>query len=509
MNLSELNLDVNTYTDERLRKSFALNENYTKEDVVVATSKLSNAVSETLTQDDEIKFNEFIRAAEDRLLKNKLVEKNNLGDQFSYLETSELLPTDRQLTLLPGQQKDSVSQQIISNQKNTNTLSQSQSLPVPENQQGNTNDDLATTEQEIVIPLPEPPSLPQGITPYKPETIVTRIVSIDSQYRQNIATLTPDGRVGKEGAPDSNSLNFNTNFTVDLPEALTNVVSIKLYSVQIPTTWYTFDHHLGNTSYKYGDVLKSIPVGNYDINGLRDALISSGPLTAATSVALESNVISLTGSSADDIIKSYTSDMSNSFINQNLFWNLGFRKTIDKNGDISFNADSKGDVPADVYGPRYFVLNLDDYNQNSQSKGLLSVTDQYNPINAIQSKRTDGKSETTLTKAQLYSQSSKLGYDDLSGNNLVASTRYNNLRNNAGSKSNNAFALIPLRDVVSLRAKGEPLVEFGRILEENVRTYSGPVDIERLKIQLLDDKGNLVNLHDNDWSFSLVVEQLV
>ena len=76
MNLSELNLDVNTYTDERLRKSFALNENYTKEDVVVATSKLSNAVSETLTQDDEIKFNEFIRAAEDRLLKNKLVEKN-------------------------------------------------------------------------------------------------------------------------------------------------------------------------------------------------------------------------------------------------------------------------------------------------------------------------------------------------------------------------------------------------------------------------------------------------
>jgi len=506
MNLSELNLDVNTYTDERLRKSFALNENYTKEDVVVATSKLSNAVNETLTQDDEIKFNEFIRAAEDRLLKNKLVEKNNLGDQFSYLETSELLPTDRQLTLLPGQQKDSVSQQIISNQKNTNTLSQSQSLPVAENQQENTNDDLATTEQEIVIPLPEPPSLPQGITPYKPETVVTRIVSIDSQYRQNIATLTPDGRVGKEGAPDSNSLNFNTNFTVDLPEALTNVVSIKLYSVQIPTTWYTFDHHLGNTSYKYGDDLSFIDVGNYDISGVCDALNESG--LTGTTFAEQSNVISL-GGDVGHYINSYTSDMSNSFINQNLFWNLGFRKTIGDNDDISFNAASTGDVPADVYGPRYFVLNLDDYNQNSQSKGLLSVTDQYNPINAIQSKRTDGKSETRLTKAQLYSQSSKLGHDELKDNKLVASTRYNNLRNNAGSKSNNAFALIPLRDVISLRAKGEPLVEFGRILEENVRTYSGPVDIERLKIQLLDDKGNLVNLHDNDWSFSLVVEQLV
>jgi|TARA_B110001450_G_scaffold256988_1_gene290011 hypothetical protein len=505
MNLSDLNLDVNSYTDERLRKSFALNENYTKEDVVVATSKLSNAVSETLTQDDEIKFNEFIRAAEDRLLKNKLVEKNNLGDQFSYLETSELLPTDRQLTLLPGQQKDSVSQQIISNQKNTNTLSQS--LPVSKNQQGKTNDELATTEQEFVIPLPEPPSLPQGITPYKPETVVTRIVSIDSQYRQNIATLTPDGRVGTDGAPDSNSLNFNTNFTVDLPEALTNVVSIKLYSVQIPTTWYTFDHHLGNTSYKHNtDTLSFIDVGNYDISGVCDALNSSGLI--GTTFAPQSNIITLGGVEAN-YINSYTSDMSNSFINQNLFWNLGFRKKINEDGDISFNAASSGDVPADVYGPRYFVLNLDDYNQNSQSKGLLSVTDQYNPINAIQSKRTDGKSETRLTKAQLYSQTSKLGYDDLSGNNLVASNRYNNLRNNAGSRSNNAFALIPLRDVISLRAKNEPLVEFGRILEENVRTYSGPVDIERLKIQLLDDKGNLVNLHDNDWCFSLVVEQLV
>ena len=507
MNLSELNLDVNTYTDERLRKSFALNENYTKEDVVIATSKLSNAVSETLTQDDEIKFNEFIRAAEDRLLKNKLVEKNNLGDQFSYLETSELLPSDRQLTLLPGQQKDSVSQQIISNQKNTNTLSQSQSLPVAENQQGNTNDDLATTEQEIVIPLPEPPSLPQGITPYKPETIVTRIVSIDSQYRQNIATLTPDGRVGKEGAPDSNSLNFNTNFTVDLPEALTNVVSIKLYSVQIPTTWYTFDHHLGNTSYKYNDKLKSIPVGNYDINTLSDALKHSSGLTDA-SAAPQSNIITV-GGNVGDYINSYTSDMSNSFINQNLFWNLGFRKTIDENGDISFNANSKGDVPADVYGPRYFVLNLDDYNQNSQSKGLLSVTDQYNPINAIQSKRADGKNETKLTKAQLYSHTAQLGYDDLSGNKLVPSKRYNNVRNNGGSRSNNAFALIPLKDVISLRGKQEPIIEFGASLQENIRKYSGPVDIERLKIELLDDKGNLVNLHDNDWSFSLIVEQLI
>jgi len=501
MNLSELNLDVNTYTDERLRKSFALNENYTKEDVVAATSKLSSAISETLSQDDEIKFNEFIRSAEERLLKNKMVEKNELSNQFSYLETSELLPTDRQLTLLPGQQKDNVSQQIIANQQNTNkNMSLAIHSQPDEASNEYKNELLATTEEEIIIPLPEPPSLPQGITPYKPETIVTRIVSIDSQYRQNIATLTPDGRSGKDGEPDSNSLNFNTNFTIDLPEALTNVVSIKLYSVQIPTTWYTFDTHLGNTVYTYNSVLSNIDPGNYDISGICDALdFAAHPVTY-------NNKIKLAGSG---FINSYTSDMSYSFINQNLFWYLGFRRKVNSDGVISFNAADEGDVPVDIYGPRYFILNLDDYNQNSQSKGLLSVTDQYNPINAIQSKRADGKNETKLTKAQLYSQTAQLGYDDLSGNKLVPSKRYNNVRNNGGSRSNNAFALIPLKDVISLRSKQEPIIELGASLQENIRKYSGPVDIERLKIELLDDKGNLVNLHDNDWSFSLIVEQLI
>ena len=52
-----------------------------------------------------------------------------------------------------------------------------------------------------------------------------------------------------------------------------------------------------------------------------------------------------------------------------------------------------------------------------------------------------------------------------------------------------------------------PLIE--DVTDVNVpRVYSGPVKIDKLRIRLLDDKGNLVNLHDNDWSFTLIVEQL-
>ena len=43
---------------------------------------------------------------------------------------------------------------------------------------------------------------------------------------------------------------------------------------------------------------------------------------------------------------------------------------------------------------------------------------------------------------------------------------------------------------------------------EYSRNYFGPVTLDRLGIKLLDDKGNLVNLHGRSWSFTLAVKQL-
>jgi hypothetical protein len=102
-----------------------------------------------------------------------------------------------------------------------------------------------------------------------------------------------------------------------------------------------------------------------------------------------------------------------------------------------------------------------------------------------------------LTKAQLYTQ------DALTKNNNGDS----NLSNNRiyGPASKDLLGMIPLVGITKLRP--EPLIE--DFTDINVpRTYSGPVKIDKLRIRLLDDKGNLVNLHDNDWSFTLIVEQL-
>ena len=56
---------------------------------------------------------------------------------------------------------------------------------------------------------------------------IKRVVSIDSQYR-----------------PDKNT--FSTSFVVNLSEPLKDVVSLKLYSVQIPNTWYTIGKSFGS-----------------------------------------------------------------------------------------------------------------------------------------------------------------------------------------------------------------------------------------------------------------------
>ena len=49
---------------------------------------------------------------------------------------------------------------------------------------------------------------------------------------------------------------------------------------------------------------------------------------------------------------------------------------------------------------------------------------------------------------------------------------------------------------------------YGPDLQANERVYFGPVDIERVRVRLIDDKGNTVNLNGVDWSFTLSIEQL-
>jgi hypothetical protein len=117
-----------------------------------------------------------------------------------------------------------------------------------------------TTQSLISQPLTTQP--PQPLTT-KPLTTVTssyskgllnpllketikRVVCVDSQFRDLV--IYPN----------------STNFTFNLSDTLIDVVSLKLYSVQIPYTWYTISNEFGSNFFIFKGNVEGIDNGNFD-----------------------------------------------------------------------------------------------------------------------------------------------------------------------------------------------------------------------------------------------------
>jgi len=85
---------------------------------------------------------------------------------------------------------------------------------------------------------------PDKLNPTLNQTI-KRIISIDSQYRDDKTTLS-------------------TEFTFNLSEPLRDVVSLKLYSIQVPRTWYTVSTNYGSNFFFLKGNAPGINDGNFD-----------------------------------------------------------------------------------------------------------------------------------------------------------------------------------------------------------------------------------------------------
>lgn len=353
--------------------------------------------------------------------------------------------------------------------------------------------------------------------------IATHIVNIDSQYRTNILPYSDN--------PLSNS--YNTNFTFNLTNPISKAINLTLYSYQLPTTWYAFNSRSGNTFFMYNGIIINIPDGNYTPATLVAKINSIAATNIATSGLVvtydtEANRISFTNndllSDAVTIIFFIQANVVNynncgSFvlsqfqslgINATLGWALGFRIQPDSTtGDVSIQlnpgATIAANVQPDTYGPKYFILSLEDYSDQRLTSGLynitntknistISVTDFYKTTH-VECKFREG----SFTQAEIYTKNAVLA-SSTANNNVYG---FNNKL--TGPNSGSAFALIPLQDITNTRPA--PYVKFGGDLVMNKRHYASPTILQRFTVRLTDDKGNLVNLYDNDWSVSFIVEE--
>ena len=410
--------------------------------------------------------------------------------------------------------------------------------------------------------------------------ITSRFINLDSQYRQ-----------ASGGTTDT----FSTDYTLDLSDPLTNVLSLRLYSVQIPFTWYVIDDQYGNTCFwvtNLGNTFKIfIDPGNYTSATLCDALNKAfttaanfmppndiygqafiagvSPIVSYNSVngKITINLFGSTDPASNPIVSivqnSNTFDGStdayftffdfsgrlnclsdsacavqNMSFNGTLGWIMGFRLPIVP----VFSGGNTAIAVLDLYGPKYFILVLDDYNQNHINNGLITITElstklampsyyntsqpyicsssssNINPLLSINNignlssqdfyanqDKFDvsyGKTQTilpsaprTLTQAQIYTI-----------NEIMKNREKNTSYRGKAPTSSDTFALIPIKRA-GLNT-GDMYVDFSGSIQDNKRIYFGPVDIDRMRIRLLDDRGFTVDLHGVDWCITLISENL-
>jgi hypothetical protein len=382
---------------------------------------------------------------------------------------------------------------------------------------------------------------------------VTRMVNLDSSYRELIHTN-----------------NANTDsYTCILSEPLNNVISIALYSIEIPMSWYNFSAAKGNTNFTISltyhytvdtpgnitDVVYSgkgsIEDGNYTMDELVDATITamnttnltgspgaSPPsyLLGDTEYKVDASFNSINGkytwfvdpSGVDNFILAITwydpttgGCPSTTSINNNLGWSLGFRN--DKT--IFFNLHNATNVVKDrqrlshttpalpnVYGTKYIVLRLNDYRSNRLNKSLVGIRtfrDKYIPPLTppeTLSKLTNWSTQTSAKGPRRLTMHQMFAANAIQVNNIPTPR----IRNATMQDETDILAKIPVKRSVS-DWTSDPCklyVEFSGSLQTPMREYFGPCNINTFNISVCDDKGTLLGLNGLDWSCTLLVTQL-
>jgi hypothetical protein len=246
---------------------------------------------------------------------------------------------------------------------------------------------------------------------------ITRMINIDSSYRE-LSTET---------------IYDTDNYVFTLNEPINNVISLLLYSIEIPQSWYTFTFIKGTTVFqpiliaqnntstiKYEYPIVRIPDGNYTSKSLlnivttvlfRDCgIFSQQTMPLTTPPTLISDIFMLeqdaytgrckmTLKTKFDITKIILPDGSpfsptytkckfgfvfNSVelktkINYNLGWLLGFRlplvMVLDLLTEDILDKDSVhfSESIIDTAGTKYIILKLDDYKSNRLNKSLVCI----------------------------------------------------------------------------------------------------------------------------------------
>ena len=341
---------------------------------------------------------------------------------------------------------------IILNYENSKTLLQQKIEDFYNSSYELKSSKLEDSQEHMLQVRPEKPYLssypseffPGVINPIKKRTIKKNL-NIDSRFRENYYT------------------SLSTNYNVNLPINMNDVLQMQLAAIELPTTYYCISKQYGNNFFTInvnglGNKVINIPNGNYDQNTIMNAINNQLSFLPApyNEVLFKINLTNGITGSAETIV-GFTDLSGNTSITLDFQadknglddrgtplplkfgWILGFRNGIYVN---NLNYVSEGVV--DISGPKYFFLVVDDYK--------------------------------------------------------------NNVNNNFYGAFNNSLLNKNILARISLQANAFSILEQNNLsLITTPREYFGPVDIQILNIQLLDEYGRVVDLNNMDFSFCVTL----
>jgi len=595
--MTDIDTNIASYSlPELLTIADIENDNINKDQIIVKTNYLINRF-----KGKNPKLAVFFKEVQSELLQyvNGLEvhhEENNEGkiivEGFGSMSNAAIYPAgDKQIS--DWYENENLTQ---SDQNQVNKITQrQQKIQVFGNQHAPMNREQLATTDNYSLPVKQ-----DSLNPNLKNTI-NRFVNLDSQFRQYTSGV------------DS----ISTDYTLDLSDTLKNALNLKLYSYQIPYSWYAIDSAYGNTCFWILDastnnaITISVPPGNYSqsafVTQLNLSFRTAGFTTPAYGTPTSpiyapannpayynpnSGIISLflyggTFIDPDGILPSFTITTAttiifydftgalqctitcasnvNHYFNNTLGWIMGYRYPylfVDPSG-ITASAI------LDLNGTKYLILVIDDYNQNHVNNSLVSIT-QYSNTLKMPSYYSPDLPYTCITPAQqgnnltqlvagvtvqsfsntpyqqnAYSQNTAITPHPLNPANvdgLLIAGKYqqnytstpivlpsaprtltqaqiytiNEINKNSSNLTNylakaptssDILAIVPVKTSTGVPT-GSLLVEFSGSLQDSSRIYFGPVNIDRMAVKLLDDKGNVLNLNGNDWCVTLVCECL-
>jgi hypothetical protein len=217
--------------------------------------------------------------------------------------------------------------------------------------------------------------------------------------------------------------------------------------------------------------------------------------------------------------------------NNTLGWLLGFRTPV----IIIQSSGNNAPTYCTINGSKYFNLVIDDFNKNHVNNAIVSIMDTpkkidlpdyysknmnheclNTPVNSsnislASSSLKDGnepnKSQKIKIPQKIASEPRTFTQAQLYTINEIVKNR--NKTASFFSKSPttpDTFAIIPIQ--LNNIQFGDIITDFSSSIQKNKRVYFGPVNIDKLRVRLVDDRGNLVNLNGADWTVAITCENL-